>query len=207
MNRDVESKSFSKKVLQDESGILTLDFIFAIVLIFGFTGILFAFALTFTAAEVAQYVTFASARAYHAANKNSDDQKIIGEQKFEELVRGNNAKLGFLFANGWFELGDIEIGDFNDEFNEDPGNDSDTFVGARATLIAHILQFNIPIFGGTTTEELGAEVSSYLMREPTEEECQSFVQQRFDKIQQLKSGFSNGLVQSNEYAVIMDGGC
>ena len=53
-----------KNLLKNEKGLLTLDFIFAFIIIFGFVGILFSFAMTFSIVEAVQYVSFASARNY-----------------------------------------------------------------------------------------------------------------------------------------------
>ena len=101
----------------------------------------------------------------------------------------------------------MEIRDFSSEFSQAAGTDSDTFVGARTSLIAKILQLEFPLMGKTTDEDLNANISSYLMREPTEEECVDFTQQRFQQIQGLKSGFSASYIQPSAYAVMMDDGC
>jgi len=194
-------------ILRNQRGILTLDFIFAILMMFTFAAILFGFSMTFTAVEVAQYATFSSARAYFAAGKNSDEQKKAAEEKFKELIRDKNSTLGIMFRNGWFELGDPQIDDFSSEFSTDPNKDSDTFVGVRSAFKANILNMKMSVFGSTTEDEYTANISSYLMREPTEEECFEFVNTRFQVIQQLKSGFGASYVDPNQYAIIADDGC
>lgn len=186
---------------------LTLDFIFASLLMFAFAAILFAFTITFAAVNIAQYATFASARAYFAAHKNEDEQQKLGKDKFQKLIKAADSPLGSFFRNGWFELGEVKIKDYSEEFGEDPGLDNETFVGARVTFIAKILNMKFPLLGPTTSDELSASISSYLMREPTEEECKSFVDQRFVKIQTLKNGFAQGYVQPNLYLSMMDDGC
>lgn len=196
-----------RNILKNERGILTLDFIFAILLMFAFSAILFGFTLTFSAVEIAQYATFAAARANFAANKNTDEQKKLGEAKFNELVKNKQNILGTFFNNGWFTLSDVKIADFNEEFSPDPNKDSDTFIGARTTFTAKILSMRIPLLGSTTDDDLSANVASYLMREPNEEECQQFVEERFVRIQALKSGFSNGFVTPDSYNQQMDDGC
>lgn len=197
-----------KNILKNQRGILTLDFIFAALMMFTFSAIIFRFAITFTAVEIAQYATFASARAFFAAHKNEDEQRRLGTEKFNKLVRDPQSALSTLFRNDWFELSDVEIKDYSSEFSQTPaGEDSDTFVGARTNLLAKVLSMNIPLLGNTTEDDLGTQVSSYLMREPTEEECLDFTEQRFQRIQQLKNGFSTGYVQQNAYAVMMDDGC
>jgi hypothetical protein len=191
----------------NQKGILTIDFIFAFIMMFAFSAVLFAFSITFTSVEIAQYATFASARAHFAAHKNEIEQQRLGKEKFNKLIRDKNSVLGNFFRNGWFELGEVQIRDFSSEFTQDAGKDSDTFVGARANLIAKILKLEFPLVGKTTDEDLSANISSYLMREPTEEECVEFTQQRFQQIQALKGGFSAAYVQPSAYAVMMDDGC
>jgi hypothetical protein len=206
-------KEFMKKlmaknnILKNQKGFLTLDFIFATIMMFAFSAVLFAFSITFTSVEIAQYATFASARAHFAAHKNEIEQKRLGKEKFEKLIRDKQSPLGHLFRNGWFTLSDVQISDFSGDFAQEAGQDSDTFVGARTTLIAKILQLRFPMLGSTTEEDLSTDVSSYLMREPTEEECSDFTAQRFDQIQNLKSGFGASFVQKQAYAFMMDDGC
>jgi hypothetical protein len=194
-------------ILKNQRGLLTLDFIFATLLMFTFSAILFVFCITFTAVNIAQYATFASARTYFAAHKNEDEQRSLAEAKFRTLVQNPDAPLGNMFRNNWFELSEFAISDFTSEFNEDASKDSDTFVGARVRLTAHVLQINVPLLGSTNSDDLSTYVSSYLMREPTEEECEQFVNQRFTNIQNLKAGFADGNVQPGTYLPIMDDGC
>lgn len=196
-----------QNILKNQKGILTLDFIFATIMMFAFSAILFGFAITFTTVEITQYATFASARAYFAAHKNEDEQQRVGKEKFNKLVKDKQSVLSTFFRNDWFELGDVELRDYSSEFQQEAGADSDTFVGARTTLIAKILKLQFPMLGGTTDEDLGTQVSSYLMREPTEEECEDFTQQRFQQIQNLKSGFGASYIQNTAYASMMDDGC
>jgi len=197
----------ASRILKNQKGLLTLDFIFAILLMFTFSAILFGFTITFSAVEIAQYATFAAARANFAANKNTDEQQKLGKDKFDELIKNKNSVLGNFFRNGWFSLSDVKIADFNEEFSPDPNKDSDTFIGARATFVAKILSMRVPLLGNTTDDDLSANISSYLMREPTEEECLQFVQQRFSQIQALRPGFSQSLVDPNAYVIIADDGC
>jgi hypothetical protein len=193
-------------IIRNQKGILTLDFIFAILMMFAFSAILFGFTITFSAVEIAQYITFASARAHFAANKNTDEQEKLGKDKFDELARNRNSILGTFFRNGWFELGDVKIADFNGEYGVDESKDSDTFIGARATFTAKILNMRFPLLGKTTDDDLTANISSFLGREPTEEECMQFMNERFERIQALKSGFTQ-FADPSLYVKIADDGC
>lgn len=184
-----------------------MDFIFAAIMMFTFSAILFRFAITFVVVEITQYATFASARSFFAAHKNEDEQRRVGKEKFDKLVRDRTSILGNFFRNDWFTVSDVQLADFSGEFSQTAGEDSDTFVGARVSLVAKVLSMNIPLLGSTTDDDLGTDVSSYLMREPTEQECEDFTKDRFKQIQTLKSGFSQGFVRDDAYVPTMDDGC
>lgn len=202
-----------KSILKSQKGILTLDFLFAMIMMFTFTAILFAFSITFTAVEIAQYATFAASRTYFAAHKDADAQKSAAEKKFNDLVLANNAPLATLFKNGWFTLTPVKLDDFNREYSSDPDGDSDTFVGARTTLVAKILQMRFPLLGSTGDEDFSADVNSFLMREPTVEECRAFTAKRLTNIKNIpqvgnpNGRFNNAYVQDDAYVMIMDDGC
>ncbi len=196
-----------RNILKNQKGILTLDFIFATIMMFTFSAILFRFAITFVVVEITQYATFSSARSYFAAHRDPDEQRRVGTEKFNKLIRDPNSVLGNFFRNDWFTVSDVQLDDFSGEFSQTAGEDSDTFVGARVSLVAKVLSMNIPLLGSTTDDDLGTDVSSYLMREPTEQECQDFTRDRFKQIQSLKEGFSVGYVRDDAYLPIADDGC
>lgn len=202
----MKTRSVRPAILKNQKGFLTLDFIFATLLMFSFSAILFMFTITFSAMEIAQYAVFASARTYFAANKDEEAQEEAAKAKFTQLIRDPKSPLGTLFKNGWFTIDDVTVDDFNEDFSNDPDNDSATFIGARTTVRAKILQMKFPVFGGNS-EELSASPAAYLMREPTEKECTDFSTARFGAIKLLKSGFAQSFVDDTKYAALMDDGC
>jgi hypothetical protein len=202
-----------KSLLKNERGILTLDFIFAMIMMFTFTAILFAFSITFTAVEIAQYATFAASRAYFAAHKDQETQTDVATRKFASLVSAEKAPLSTLFKNGWFELKGVTLDDFNSEYSSDPEGDTDTFVGARTVFTAKILKMRFPLLGETTDEDLSAEINSFLMREPTFTECEAFTAARLRNIKNIpqtgnpNGRFNNAYVLDGSYIPMMDDGC
>ena len=195
---------------QSESGMITLDFIFAFVLVMGFTQILFAMSLTLTVAEVTQYVTFASARSYVGSHIDPNTQKEVAQQKWNQLV--NSQTLRPLYNGNWFELSsEPMIGhisrDFIREYYTEP--DFDYFHGTATLFTAKMLDFHIPFWGSTTDEgdDRGAgfktTLGSYLGREVSVQECTSFAAQRYQAIQNLGS-YSGG---GNNYIPMEDNGC
>jgi hypothetical protein len=203
----------SRLSLKSESGALSLDFLFSFTLVFAFTLILFALCFTLSVVEITQYVTFAVARNYAAGHENQEAQRNIAVQKYEQL-RNNTPAIRGLYANGWFLLSNPEVGPnadraFLSEYSPS-GDDRDTFVGARVTLNAKVLELRIPFFGNTFDQEDGfvTRISSFVGREPTTDECKAFNNQRMGALIQLNGKYQQhqGAAQQ-DYALITDNGC
>lgn len=200
-----------KKRRRDQSGVITVDFLFAIVLVLGFTGIMFSLALTLTAAEIAQYITYASARNYFVSSINEESQRQYAVEKFNALK--SDPTLGPLFANGWFELTDVSVGDISQlEERFQTAEVRKTFIGVRVQFIARMLDFRVPFYGSTAADSDGSGdgfstfVGSYLGREPTVNECYNFTAERWERIKAFNDDFA-GTTTPQPYAVITDNGC
>jgi hypothetical protein len=205
------------KQIRNERGILTLDFIFAMLLGMGFTIVFFALTLTLSLVEVAQYLSFAVARSSWSAHETRSQQIQMGNAKYTELI----AKPVFrtIFTRGWFKLpAQPDFGDpargFNAEYMPAAENDNDTFFGARLRVEATILNINLPMLGSSKTNpETGvANVQTFLGREVTTQECrENFNRQRWTNILTLDEVYQ----QSSAYvgnpdstvALITDNGC
>lgn len=193
------------KTLTNQKGLLTLDFIFASMLVFGFSAIIFSFGMTLSVVEVMQYISFASARNYSLAHLDENSQRERGLAKFDELI--NNPAIVPMIENRWFEAGAVEISDFNDEYAPDSTYESDNFIGARIPFSAPILFKRIPLIGTTGTDPDGftANIQSFLAREPTFRECESFIIERPNRISSLPSLY--GVMNAGAVVPIMDNGC
>ncbi|MCB0377143.1 MAG: hypothetical protein KDD33_01495 [Bdellovibrionales bacterium] len=188
--------------LKNQEGILTLDFLFAGLMVFAFSAILFSFAITFTVVEVVQYISFASARNYSLAHLNEAKQRERATEKYQQLA--GDKRLTPLVESGWFTIGQPAIGNFNDEYpNSSEFGDSQNFIGVKIPFGAPILYKRLPILGSTGTDPEGftANIVSYLARHPTFQECQDFANQRIQGITSLGYNAQGGVV------VIMDNGC
>tara|TARA_Y100001935_G_C17309780_1_gene514994 strand:+ start:1332 stop:1946 length:615 start_codon:yes stop_codon:yes gene_type:complete len=203
------------KKIKNQSGFMTMDFLFALVLILGFTVLLFRVSLTLTTASIVQYITFASARNYFAAHADSNSQVKMAEKKYSELV-GNDV-IKPLLANGWFEVLDRpEVGDISTKKPEFEPAVKNTFYGVGTTFVARILQYNMPFFGSTDPEgdESGSGFSTYigsfLGREPSAIECLEFTARRWEMIRNLSpsrgASYSSGTSGDN-YFPMEDSGC
>ena len=194
--------------IKSQAGLLTIDFIFASILVGGFFAILFSLMLTLSVVEITQYITYATARVYYTSHWNPELQQKLAAEKFKQLTE--DPAISPFFKNGWFELtGGPGIKDWNELYPQDPGEDSGNFIGSRITLSAKILEFRIPLIGETSTLDnaFSANVASYLNREPTSTECLEFFsnENRFEAIKNLDSSYRDTNV--GEYVVVSDNGC
>jgi hypothetical protein len=203
-------------MIRNERGFLTVDFIFAIVMIMGFTALLFVVSITLTTVSVTQYVTFAAARNYTSANIKEDDQISQAKAKFKELTENKVFKP--LYKNGWFSIEDAQVGDHTkiiDGYAE-ATQGTNEFWGVSTQFTAKVLDFHIPFFGDSAPGSDGSGsgfktiVGSYLGREPTTQECLDFTAQRWNAIRNLpvSSGtpYSSGTPVQG-YFTMTDDGC
>ena len=208
----------SFQLLKSQKGVLTTDFLFAFVLVMGFSALMFALSITLTMVEVTQYITFAAARSYSASHVNEDFQRQLATAKYMELR--NNGVFAPLYTNGWFEIAleDVVIGDHTLRFpqygNQGTGR-GHLFYGAGTNFNARVLDFEIPLYGSTTSVDSQGEgfqtfIASYLGREPTINECLNFNNLRWQSIKQLPgAGSTYGRTPSRDqdYVPMADNGC
>jgi hypothetical protein len=191
------------RFVANEKGILTLDFIFASVIVFAFSAILFSFAITLSVAEVIQYISFSTARNYSLAHLNETKQRERAQLKFDQL--SSHPAIQPMLNSGWFKISPAIISDFNSEFNASSSDDSAIFIGARIPMSAPILYKRIPMLGTTSSDSEGftANVQSFLAREPNFNECEAFTKERANAFRSL--GYAT--LDPSAVALIMDNGC
>lgn len=204
-------------MIRNERGILTVDFVFSMVLIMGLASLMFVLTFTLSLASVTQYITFASARNYVVAHITKEDQEKRAASKYKELIAHPVFKP--LYTNGWFKV-DAEptLGDHAKIFPEyqAAAEDANKFWGAGTSFTAAVLAFRIPFFGTTVPdgdesgEGFKTYMGSYLGREPTTEECLAFTAARWTAIRNLPvnggSAYSTG-TSTNGYFPMSDDGC
>jgi hypothetical protein len=211
-------KSSTRTLIHSESGIITVDFLFAFVLVMGFAMLMFSLALTLTVVEITQYITFASARTYYGAHIAPPAQENLATMKFAELT--SNKVFGPLYANGWFAVEQPPtIGDLSKVF---PGyqpkdaQDPNLFWGVGTGFIARMLDFKIPFYGSTTSDGDGSGdgfstfIASYLGREVTTNECINFSRERWKALRRLTVTGAVGYATNTSedgYVTLTDNGC
>jgi hypothetical protein len=187
MKSDLKRK-ISKNVLKNEKGQLTLDFIFALTIAFGFTFVFLALSFTLSMVEVAQYATYAASRAYMGAHQTKSLQEQAGAAKFNQVIA--LPVIASILKAGWFKIGQPTFSNFGQNYPETSSeNQNLVFVGAQVPFQAKVLNVQLPLLGSTATQSSTgkATLNSYLMREVTSEENETiFDQQRASQIMQIQ---------------------
>lgn len=202
-----------------QRGVITVDFLFAIVLILGMSSLMFVLTFSLSIASLVQYITYAAARNYTVAHIDRDQQEARAQAKYQELI--GNPVIKPLLTNGWFSVDEqITIGDLTQVVPgwQEVAGDANEFWGAGTTFTAKVLDFQIPFFGSTTPDDADGQkgssfktfLSSMLGREPTEAECIEFTINRWNAIRNLQvnsgAAYSAG-TSANGYYPMTDDGC
>ena len=207
------------KPLQNSSGMITAEFIFALVLSAGLCIVLFALNFTLSMAEVAQYIAFSTARAHAAGHIDQTKQEQMAKDKYKALL--NTPAIKPLFnkgGEGWFILsGEPDIrggGESGRSFDEYPVTQNRVpQVGVRIDFQPRLLNLKLPFLGSTSEDPdagFSTRITGLLIREPTNSECWQQVRQRYKHILDLDSRYraiSAAASGEGKYVPMEDSGC
>lgn len=206
-------KRMTKGRMGSQTGFVTMDFIFAVVITFGMSIVLFGMTYTLSVIEVTQYVTYSAARAQAAGNKDKDAQVEEARNRYTKLLK--DPRIGSTYSTGWFEISpvaqlDVRSGETN--FGQDyptTGVEREVYAGVRTNLHARILEMKLPLLGQLAEEDsMTLRVNSFLIREPSAQECRDFMRQKADAVWNLDGGrFSSFRPPSTPNQVWEDNGC
>jgi hypothetical protein len=204
--------------MNNSRGMITVDFLFAIVLILGFASLLFVLMFTLSVASVTQYITFAAARNYVVAHIDQASQEKRAVAKYKELI--SNSVFKPLYANGWYQIdAEPNVGDHVKIIpgygGARTGGKVNEFWGVGTRFVAKVLDFHVPFFGATAPDSDGTGsgfktyMGSYLGREPSADECIKFTAARWTAIRNLEvsggSSYSTGTSDQGYYPMTDDG--
>jgi hypothetical protein len=206
--------------MKKQRGVMTLDFIFSLILVVAVTVAFFAVSATLAVVESAQYITFATGRAFFAAQNTQEEQLKAGVQKFDSLRKVRPFR--GLFDDSWFGLSltnrESALGqNLWDRSREYDGNADDRegslFKGPVVEFYAPILSFNVPSLGSTGAEDsFRARLTAFLGREPNSDECRSFIDAKWEKLKSILGSQYDPLtrgafVEQSSVVMIEDNGC
>ncbi|ASD65274.1 hypothetical protein [Bdellovibrio bacteriovorus] len=210
------TKSFSSTI-QNERGMISAEFIFAIVIAAGLCIVFFALNFTLSMAEVAQYIAFSASRAHAAGHIDQDKQEQMAKDKYLSLI--NNRELKPLFNKpdgGWFVLSpQIDVrggGESGRTFDSDYRYTEERVpqVGVRFDFTAKLLSLKVAFLGPTNEDDAGfsAKVTAFLIREPTQKECYELqIKRRYEAVLNLDQRFKEMARDTAGYVPSEDNGC
>lgn len=213
----MKRKGQFKNTIRNERGMISAEFIFALVISAGVCIVFFALNFTLSMAEVAQYIAFSSARAHAAGHVDQDKQIQLAKDKYLALI--NNPVLQPLFNNpdgGWFRLSpqiDVRGGgdtnaSFDNEYKASEGRVPQ--VGVRFDFSPRLLGLRVAFLGSTTEDDAGysAKITGFLIREPTQKECwDKQITKRYTAILDLDPRFRELAKEERAYVPTEDNGC
>lgn len=229
MNMQNERKN---KILNNQSGFIAADFIFSFVLILSCGIIIFALTFSLATIEIAQYITWSSARAYSAANLTKDDSEKAGRSKFNNLSKNFPLLTGAGdIESPWFVLSDLKVGEPSAVASDLGGlagnytnkskstaagaaENRQPWTGVSANLELKLFKsIRVPFLGKIVSDDsaFSIPIKAFLLRNPSQAECIQFYKKenRFEQgIRSLESGWS-GIMDSaaGYYVPIEDNGC
>jgi hypothetical protein len=165
-----------------------------------------------TLVEVVQYLSFSGSRVYFAADMSEQIQNRAAENKVNTLLTSTPLLNRALKAE-WIEVRQGAHGAGNmDSYRNQIGasGERNSFVGYQISFNLPILGIQLPFFGMQMNPPEGqssfsSRVSSFLLREPSFEECKMFFDNAYSQlIQKNSNAYSRG---GGTPVVIMDNGC
>jgi hypothetical protein len=204
-----------KDILKSESGQMTLDFLYGATLIIGTGALICALTMGLTLIETIQYVSFSSARAYFAADQNPAAQEKAAKDQMQSLLK----ELPFLsgaMRSEWIVVRPRGAKNYKD-YAQGKGADNlrnNQFVGYQFEVELPLLSFSIPLFSSVMkpsgAEDVSVTISSFLMREPTTQECVQFNKGLYSGLLSKDNGYGAAASSAggvSGFVAINDNGC
>jgi hypothetical protein len=203
-------------------GSLTVDYMFAFVLVCGFCFAIIALSTSLTAVEVIQYTAYAAARRFYAGNIDPTSQQSAAARKLNALL--SNPAVLPLVNGGWFQIiknGVVIAPDVTQNYPQfaDPSNGPYGSIvgGVVIPFNIKLLKFQLPPFGASTNQATQGSngflvnINSILGREPNFSECKAFWDGRWQAIQGLSNNQSAAAYSTvnsgGKYIEVIDNGC
>lgn len=208
-----------KKRVYNENGFLTIEFAFSMLISVALSTMFFVMAFTLSSTFVAQYIAFSVGRIYSGGHVSVAEQEALAKKKFSKMMAMPG--IGKLFSQGWFTLGfdsqPFRSGVGGDVFSEYAGSTDGmklATTGVRLVYATKLLNLNLGPLGSTNPQDepLNSKVTGFMLRNPTQEECQTFmkVENRHRAIIEIDDRFKqyDPSAGSNvNYFAMEDNGC
>lgn len=158
----MKTTHLKQKSKKSESGFMTIDFLFGLLLSIAFVMVFLALSYSLAVVEITQYASFSIARTYMASHSSTAAQNKQALKKYAQL----QTSLSQIFKSDLFGIG-------QPKFLTSSGKEYTT--GVQIPIQLKMLNMNIPFFGSTSDgTDFNSMITTYLIREPTEKECLDF---------------------------------
>ena len=170
-----------KHLLFSERGVLTVQFMFGMVLVLIFIFLFSLMSFTLAVASVTQYITYSSARQLFLGHKDIGAQKRAAADKYYNLIK--NSSVEKIFGGDLFVITDpsrIQTNGMGINSKFSTSGTHNLFYGVWTKFHPKVLQ--VETFWGDVEgrpSEFETSVGSYLGEQPTQYEVQSWFK-RFD---------------------------
>ena len=183
----------SPKKRKKNQGIITIPFLLVIVIILFFTLAFLMLSMTFVHVTVTQYLTYSSARKLSLGGIDSVERLEAARNQYKNLRAqffNPNAHSGQ--PGDWFFI-QKELDEGTDDTEQEnavqgdypeSNNIVDRFYGINTGFKSQILNLNIPFLIENEDDQINnlVRVSSFLGREPSEQECKDFHETRVEQM-------------------------
>ena len=172
----------TKIAIKNSKGFLTIEFAVALMITVVLSVLLFAMTFTLSSTFVAQYIAFSVGRIYSGGHISVGEQEALAKKKFTKLMA--TPGLGRLFSQGWFTLAyDSQPfrsgvnGNVFTEYSASADGERLAATGVRLVYTTKLLNLNLGPLGKTNPQDetLNAKVTGFMLRNPTQDECQKFM--------------------------------
>ena len=169
--------------------------------------------VSLAAVEVAQYLTFTTARVFGQANLNITAQMSSAQNKWNKLIAYTNADgrkpMERLTNNGWLKINTPEFIGMN---ANNPYPQIGTIYGVYASGVRSRVEFPLlkaalPMLGAMGIQDPGARVFAPTVREVNMDECQNMMRARASYIMQNFPLASPFQADMSMYISTEDAGC
>ena len=211
------------RIFLSRRGSLTIQFLIGFVLILGFSMMFFMMTVTLAVSEIAQYITYSSARALFLSGDNELTQKANAREKYQILAI-DRSYFGALFSPNQGDKplfgivrdlpepapeGGLGINELLWSAGGGQLPEPNLFYGVWTKFIPHALQIK-PLWGSVEAEAEGffeTNIGSYLGREPSFEEVRKFNLKRMEIImREHPVGIPNNATIETDIGFTMDNG-
>ena len=185
-------------------GSVSIQFLLVLIIIMPFILSFFQLCVTLAMGSATQYLTYATARSLSLGGKNESDQETYAKAQYDKLIRQDKLFGKSIGSSKWFAITGLKLKN-KAAGGRSSGIDRELFYGAAVEFQSHVAGLHLRFLTKDPPPPRGltANIGSYLGREPSTDECESFIENRANEICRLYKTSCD----LNLYDKVADNGC